>query len=278
MPHRAQIAALQIEAFVELGVWMWVPTGTPALMAQMFILSGGQRANIITGTVRGGVQVGWRCTTWQQAGMAARRAWLRAAVPADHSYQLRARHPNPGPPSSPLQVPVPGLPCPVPVALVLRNGTVHVIIASMHETMAVLSDFHVAGAGPINAALCGCLGRAACPATLLRMLERYAELFDPVEAAQRPTCELKGGPAWAWGAAWGFPASAAAAACMFAHLHKLPHLNSRAQSRPAPPTHPATDSRLHRRPPSNCQSHHWVHPSSFVSAAHPCLCHPCLQG
>lgn len=80
---------------------------------------------------------------------------------------------------------MPGLPCPVPVALVLRDGKVHVIIASMHETMVVQPQFRFAVAGPIIAALCGCLGRAACPATLVRMLKSYAAVFDKVDAAQR---------------------------------------------------------------------------------------------
>lgn len=80
---------------------------------------------------------------------------------------------------------MPGLPCPVPVALVLRDGTVHVIIASMHETMVVQPQYRFAVAGPVIAALCGSLGRAACPASLLRALRTYAAVFDKVDAAQR---------------------------------------------------------------------------------------------
>lgn len=65
------------------------------------------------------------------------------------------------PPNLLTQVEVPGLPCPVLVALVRCDFTVHTIFASMHETVAVLAEFRFAVAGPLIAAVCGSLGRPA---------------------------------------------------------------------------------------------------------------------
>ncbi|PRW44282.1 hypothetical protein C2E21_6666 [Chlorella sorokiniana] len=78
---------------------------------------------------------------------------------------------------------VPGLPFPLPIALVLRDGEVHTVFHSMHETMAVHAECRFAVAGPALAAHAVAMGTPADAGALLRLLGAYGELFDPVDKA-----------------------------------------------------------------------------------------------
>ncbi|PRW45405.1 glutamyl-tRNA synthetase isoform A [Chlorella sorokiniana] len=80
-------------------------------------------------------------------------------------------------------VPLPGLPCPLPIALVLRDDEVHNVFHCLHETMAVHAECRFAVAGPTLAAHAAVLGTHADAAALVRIMETYGELFDPVDKA-----------------------------------------------------------------------------------------------
>lgn len=78
---------------------------------------------------------------------------------------------------------MPGLPFPLPVTLVLRDGEVHNIFHCLHETMAVHGECRFAVAAPALAAHAAVLSTRADAAALVRMMEAYAQLFDPVDKA-----------------------------------------------------------------------------------------------
>lgn len=178
---------------MDLGQTSWVPTGPDALLPLLHTLSRGDWGNVLTFTVRGGEQ------RWAAAGPAAcccRPAAAQAAaqpsplVPARRGVLLLLGEPrlhsNPTAPCSCLaQVLVPGFASPLPVALVLRDGRIHDVWVSMHESMAVDHQYRFAVYGPAIATDAACRGTAASAAALLRLLPPLAKLFDPVDKALR---------------------------------------------------------------------------------------------
>lgn len=171
----AQMAALQIEGLVELGHRYWVPTGPEAMHAQLLVLSRGDDANIISGMVR----------MWWEGRNGSQRC-SQAALCTLHEGEaggcVASTKPS-GIASMLPQITLPGLQFPLPIALVRRDEVVHTVFVSMHEAMAVHSEYRFAVAGPAIAAAAASQGTPASAAALVHVLQLWAQLLDSVEAA-----------------------------------------------------------------------------------------------